>query len=109
VAAGDHGIDHHACADAGVDVITGGIDPAEELVPDHPRITCEGIAPVQDVNVGAANAGALDTDADFACGGRRERSRLNGQAAGSFDHEALHRFSSGSISLTPVAGIKWTP
>src|SRR5579859_3238764 len=99
VAATDHRIDHHTGTDAGLDAVAGCIDPAKELMPDHARIAGKGIAPVQDVDVGAANAGALDADADFPEGRGREGAGLDGQAAGSFDHEALHRFSSGSISL----------
>jgi hypothetical protein len=66
-AAANHGIDHHAGAHARRDAVADGIDPAEELVSDDTRIAREWVAAVQDVNVGAANAGALHADANFAC------------------------------------------
>ena len=93
-AAANHGIDHHAGADARRDAVAYGIDLAEELVSDDARIARERVAAVQDVNVGAANAGALHADANFACGGFGHRTLLDCQAAGSFDHETLHRCSS---------------
>jgi hypothetical protein len=66
-AAGDDRIDHHPLTDdrrhdAGADRF----DLAGELVADHPRIDRERVGAVQNVHVGAADAGALHPHPDLA-------------------------------------------
>ena len=91
MAAGYNGVDHDPVADRkSANVIADRLDLACEFVTDHPRIDGERIGPVEDVNVGTTDAGAVDTDEHFVACGFSDRIWLDGQDFRLTDDNARH-------------------
>ena len=87
--AADHGVHGDQLTDArAVHGFADRVDAADELVADHPRIHDERILAVQDVHVGAADAGVADPHANFGGARLRLRPLAHGHLVGLLDDDA---------------------
>src|SRR6185436_8698624 len=90
-AATDHRIDRNQFADArAVHALADGVDAPDEFMPDDARVHDERILAMQDVHVGAADAGVADPHPHFTGDRHRLRPFAHTHLVGLFYDDAQH-------------------